>query len=444
MFGELFVNSTGKTLSVSGGFISSMQDSSQKEPFRKLTCGLLWLFIFAAPFELRLSYGGISLPGLVGYCSFAFGLLGVLWSNKLIEPSLRFLLLLAFCVWSTMSIAWSDYPDRTLSKVLIYWGLLGFVALMTQYALSRRIRLSLLGAYVVGCWCGVASVLVSYLSGMQYQGLAGRYSSAFGDPNFLALALVIGVPIAVHRGAGEVVAWRRLLFFGYVPAAIVGVIVTGSRGAALALLAAGVATAMCSINRIRMKWLFVVLAVCLGIVYALPPNAMARLQTIPDELQNGTLSGRRVYWDYGSNLVARHPLVGLGTGAGDAAVSAMIGTDKVVHSTPLEVAMDGGVVGLMLFYGAVLCSLISVWRFNYAERTLLLAVSAAWLVGSLSLSWEDHKVTWFILGFLVSAVPQHWQERLQTAGVSSGLSRSRLSGMPRRHPSFARSAESLD
>ena len=421
MVGEMFVKYAEKTFGVPARLISNRRDCRQTEmPFQDLTCGLLWLFIFAMPFELRLNYGGISLPGLVGYCSFAFGLLGVMWSNKIIEPSLGFLSLLAFCLWSTISITWSDYPDQTLSKVLIYWGLLGFVALVTQYALSRRSRLSLLSAYVVGCWCGVVGVLFSYLSGIQYKGLAGRYSSPFGDPNFLALALVIGVPIACYRATCEVLAWRRLVFLAYVPGAIAAIIVTGSRGAALSLLAASVVFGICAIHRIRLKWVLGVLVVCLGIVYALPPDTMARLETIPGELQNGTLSGRRAYWDSGVALVARHPLRGLGAGAGDATVSSMIGTDKVVHSTPLEVALDGGAVGLLLFYGGLLCSLVSVWRCDYAERTVLLAVCAAWLVGSFSLSWEDHKVTWFILGFLVSTVPQRWQARSRIAPVSGG------------------------
>jgi O-antigen ligase len=379
--------------------------------FEDLTCGLLWLFIFATPFELRFSVGGVSLPGLLGYCSLAAGLLGAFWSNKFVKPSIANLFLLGFCVWSTISIGWSDYPDRAISKVLIYWGLLGFVALVTQYASTHRIRLRMLSAYVIGCWCGVLSVLYSYLSGIQYKGLAGRYSSAFGDPNFLALALVIGVPIACYAAAYEVEWPWRVIFLAYVPAAIIAVIVTGSRGAAVALLGASVAFGILAIRKIRMKYVLAGLAACLAMAYALPPDAMARIETIPSELQSGTLSGRRAYWDAGLPLVASHPIQGLGVGAGDAAVSAIIGINKVVHSTPLEVVLDGGVVGLVLFYGAILFSLFTVWRSGYAERSVLIAVCVAWFIGTFSLSWEAHKVTWFIFGLLVSAVPQRRQVR---------------------------------
>jgi O-antigen ligase len=167
-----------------------------------------------------------------------------------------------------------------------------------------------------------------------------------------------------------------------------------------------VAFGILAIRKTRMKYVLAGLAACLAIAYALPPDALARIETIPSELQSGTLSGRRAYWDAGLPLVASHPIQGLGAGAGDAAVSAIIGINKVVHSTPLEVVLDGGFVGVVLFYGAILCSLFTVWRSGYAERSFLVAVCVAWLIGTFSLSWEAHKVTWFMFGLLVSAVPQ--------------------------------------
>jgi O-antigen ligase len=383
----------------------SCQGNNQAMTFENLTCGLLWLFIFATPFELRLAVGGVSLPGLLGYASLAAGLLGVIWTSKLVKPSLGYLLLLAFCLWSTISIAWSDYPDRTFSKVLIYWGLLGFVALVTQYASARHIRQRMLGAYVIGCWCGVLSVLYSFISGTQYKE-SGRYSSAFGDPNFLALALVIGIPIACYLVSQESHAAKKVLFIAYVPAAIASIVVTGSRGAALSLLASSLVLGILAVRKIRLHWVLAAVAACLVVVYALPPDAMGRLGTIPDELQNGSLSGRRTYWDAGMPLLEAHPMRGLGAGAGDGFLSSTLGIEKVFHSTPLEVAIDGGAVGVLLFYGALVCGLVSVWKSDYMQRAFSIAVCAAWLVGSFSLSWELHKVTWFLLGLIVSATPE--------------------------------------
>lgn len=415
--------------------------------FEDLTCGLLWLFIFAAPFELRLSVGGISVPGLVGYGSIAVGLLGLLWSKKLTKPSLGFVFLLAFCLWSTISIAWSDYSQQTTTKILIYWGLLGFVALLTQYASNAEIRLRMLTAYVAGCWCGVASLLFSYVSGTQYMGMSGRYSSAFGDPNFLALALAIGVPIACYKAAREDVSWKRVLYLAYAPAAIGAIAVTGSRGGALSLVAATVAfgaLSMHKVHKIRVTWLIGALGICIGVVYFLPPDVMARLATIPSELQSGTLSGRRTYWDAAAPLVEEHPLQGLGAGGGDAAVSSILGIVKVVHSTPLEIILDGGAIGLLLFYGALLCGLYSAWQCEYAERCVLFAASAAWFVGTFSLSWEDHKVTWFVLGLLVSTVPLKWPAKSRVATLSSGrYPQNRMANAPVTHQATSRSTGRL-
>jgi O-antigen ligase len=305
-----------------------------------------------------------------------------------------------FVVWLTVSLTWSEYVAQGLGKILKYWQALAITGVMTQYAAAKPVRLKLFSAYVAGCWLAVLDVVSSYVSQSYYKGLTGRYST--NDPNFVALALVIGIPIAWYGAVCEVRVWKKLLFLSYMPAAIFGIILTGSRGAALALLGAALAFGICASHKARVWLLCFVLVVCLAILYVLPGATVARFMTIPEELQQGSLSSRRIIWKAGAALVAEHPVRGLGAGAGDARLSSLFGKYQVAHNTPLAVALDGGVVGLLLFYGALVCSFVSLLRCPHAERTMLVAVCAAWLVGSYSLSWESHKVTWFLLGLFVT------------------------------------------
>ena len=176
----------------------------------------------------------------------------------------------------------------------------------------------------------------------------------------------------------------------------------------MALLGAVVAFGLCAAHRGRVRLLLGVL-VCYAIAYALPPHTMSRFMTIAEELQHGgTLSGRRIFWERAAALVAEHPLRGLGAGTGEAVL--WLGSHNAVsHNILVGLALEGGAVSVLLFYGALLCSLPRVWRCVPAERTFLVSLCVAWLVGTCSVSWEFHMVTWFIFGLLVSIVPQRPQ-----------------------------------
>jgi O-antigen ligase len=271
---------------------------------------------------------------------------------------------------------------------------------MTQYAWDRRVRMRFFDAYLAGCWLGGLGTLFHYAIGQELiieaeSGFERRYS--FGtDPNFLALALVIGVPIACYRAASSRARWKQALFLSYVPAAFAAIVLTGSRGALIALLGSAITFGICTTLRMRVA-LLIGASICLLLPLALPSSVTSRFLSIPDELSHGTLSGRRNLWDQGTVLVGEHPLLGLGVGATKGALS------DPAHNTPLEILIEGGLVSLVLFYGAFAHSIYRLWRGASQDRTLLAVISSGWLIGSLSLSWDVDPITWFIFAMLISA-----------------------------------------
>jgi O-antigen ligase len=109
------------------------------------------------------------------------------------------------------------------------------------------------------------------------------------------------------------------------------------------------------------------------------------------------MSGRSTLWETGEALVLERPLQGQGVGA----VSGVFA--RVVHNTPLEILIEGGLVSLLLFYGAFAHAMYRVWKFANRERTLFLVIITAWLIGALSLSWDVDIITWFIVAMLFAA-----------------------------------------
>ena len=56
--------------------------------------------------------------------------------------------------------------------------------------------------------------------------------------------------------------------------------------------------------------------------------------------------------------------------------------------------MEGGAISVGLFYGAFLLGIGRAYKSDPREANAMIAASAAWLVGTLSLSWEVDTVTW--------------------------------------------------
>ena len=380
---------------------------------------LLWslsIFVFALPTNPH--FGDISVTLPVGSLCVLLGVVGIMRRRTIVVLGFELWCLLAFVIWSTCSIAWAEYPASTTFKLTKYWEFLPMIWVIAQYAWDRHFRIRLFDAYVAGCWYGAIGTFFNYATGRVFyiEGVEeqwGRYS--FGvDVNYLALALVIGMIIAWYRFSSDRTWWKYVFYPLYFPAAFVAIGLTGSRGGLVALLAAVVVFAICADRRTRVA-VFVGAAVLVALTLVLPSSVTWRLSTTTDELNHGTLSGRRAVWDRGTAIVEEHPLVGLGVGG---VVGAMASLDfNAAHNTPLELLVEEGIVGFAFFYGGLAYGVYRVWRFAGKEGKALVAVSAAWFVGTCSITWDSDLVTWFMFAMLLSA-----GSASRTIRVPNGLS----------------------
>src|SRR5690606_31728885 len=199
-----------------------------------LAFAALWLFVFTVPWEDSVLLPGIGTASrFAGLVAFAVGLASVARKGgvALRRPAAFLLPFALLCVWTVLSIEWA--PDRgdgiAYAATLVQLFLMSW--LVWQQCRDATDRRRLMQAYVLGCYVSVASTVAQYLSGNAFAGSAQeRFAAAGFNPNYLASTLALGIPLAWHlvlSGRSRVVA---LLNFLAIPAVLVAIVLTGSRG----------------------------------------------------------------------------------------------------------------------------------------------------------------------------------------------------------------------
>lgn len=368
--------------------------------------GLL-VFAFVLPWEdsLLLPYLG-SLGRVSGLLLLAAGLPSLFQGNRLRVrlPSLFLLLMLAFVVWSGLSMFWSLDPGASLAHALSRLQLLAMAVLVWNLIGSADEAQPVMRAYVLGCYVAIGSAAFNFLAGNEY--VYQRYSATGTDPNDFATMLALGIPLAwllVLRGRQGLWFWPLLL---YLPAVLAAILLTSSRGGALvtllALLVVPLTLRHLDLPR-RIAFWFVVAVGSLLAIFAAPmlidtvSSSLERLSSTAAEVSSGTLNERADIWSAGFQALDDNNLLGVGAGAFATAVQPYAGQPLLAHNTYISVFVELGPTGLLLFVAAILAAALPLLRLAEPQRTVLFVLVLTLVVGLIPLTWEIRKVTWFIL-----------------------------------------------
>ncbi|MGH9605099.1 MAG: O-antigen ligase family protein [Terracidiphilus sp.] len=373
---------------------------------RRITWALLLVFVFAIPWEYSLV-----LPAPFGNVARILGLLvllaaipAVLQAGRVRTPGPMQWLVLAFYLWLCCTLLWTIDAHLTFATIRGYFEETMIVWLLWEFVESPRDLRALLLAWVAGSWVLALLNLANFASPVAVAITHIRFAAAGQDPNDVARFLDLGLPLAALLFTGETRWLPRLLALGYLPLGLFAVLLTASREGFLAAL---VAVAGCAIllGRGHAKGLAVaVLAVppAAAVLWAaIPRGTLARLATIPAELQGGSLNQRLNIWSAGWVAFAKAPI--LGTGAGSFAEAAHLAPIATAHDTALSIAAGGGLVALFLAVGIVFLAAQSALRARGALRLALATALAVWAVGSLVATVEENRITWLLLGAIALA-----------------------------------------
>ena len=94
----------------------------------------------------------------------------------------------------------------------------------------------------------------------------------------------------------------------------------------------------------------------------------------------------------------------MGSGAYSRVSGAAMSMALSAHSTYLGVLVETGIVGFVLFFGAILTALVAALRLEREYRLLIFGVAVPLAIGVLVTQWEYRKPFWLMIAFVVGLV----------------------------------------
>lgn len=323
-------------------------------PALRYTLPLVVLVFAGRAHEAVPGLGGLPL-GNVAVVLAAAAIVLTGWSDRFgvpfKSPHVRYIYaFMALAALSAPFALWTGAAISAFTTMLKLWLL--FILILTTVTHPEHLR-TLAFAFVLS---GAFLVSGYFLEGLGFSGLRERQTLAF-DRNEVAAVAAMGVPFAVAWAATA--SRRRWIGYGFAGVLIAGIVLTGSRGGFLALLAVGgmflVQSRVLSTSR---KMAVVGLAVA-TVTVAGSDDFWSRIESIfvnPTEDYNfQSREGRIEIWKRGLGYVSERPVTGVGMGnfpvaEGDALQDLGYGVKwSTAHNAYILVAAELGVPALLVF-----------------------------------------------------------------------------------------------
>ena len=373
---------------------------------RRLTWFLMLAFVFAMPWEYSLNLGdGIGdIARVLGLLVLVCAIPTVLQAGQLRTPTLVHALTLAVFLWFCLTVFWSVDTTVTLTRVRGYFQELMIIWLLWEFAADERDLRAVLRAWLAGSWVLAALTIASFAVAHVNSADQIRFSAFGQDPNDVARYIDLVFPLAALLALEEGKWPWRLLALGYFPIGLTAVVLTASRGGALvAVLALAGAALLFASRRPRLLAAGLITALLFGVAlwHFSPPGTIDRLASVLNQMNGGDLNQRRNIWEAGWRAFLDAPLTG--HGAGTFVEAAGLSPIDTAHNTALSVAVEGGLIGLLL--GASIFA-SAVWSALHARppwRLALLTSALTWFALSMGGSTGENRKTWLLFGIMAVA-----------------------------------------
>jgi O-antigen ligase len=332
--------------------------------------------------------------------AFAVWALSAWASGRMREPAVFHALALFLVVWVGLSLFWSLDPAETTDRIQTFLQIFALLLITWDLCDSDVALRQSLQALVLGLFVAAGSVFYNFAQGVQ--AYYGRFAASGADPNYMAMTLAMGLPLAWYLSTQPGARWLRWLNVLYLPVGIVATALTGSRGGLVATVVA-VGYVLSTVRSLRpggIVGLLLVFALGVGALSTVVPDyTFERIASLDDELSEGDLNGRAGIWNEASDAFGRRPIAGVGAGASRAALP----TGKVGHNVLITVGLELGIVGLGIFCALVFAAVRKFGSLSAPDRRFWAVMLLIWSVGSLSLSLETRKITWILFTLVLVA-----------------------------------------
>jgi exopolysaccharide production protein ExoQ len=272
-------------------------------------------------------------------------------------------------VWALLSVAWSVHPWTTCRRALPFLLASVFGALLPLLLPNRRLLALLLAALgILALWSAVLAVGFPVIGLDASTGHAGDWQGAFSQKNACGRAMVLALAAVF---AAQSLRPQRTLCMGLLVIFAGELVCSGSRGAWLiaglmAVLLVAVRTMARMCRRLHAAVTAALIAGLAGIAAGIAEN-FARFAPLLG--RDATLSGRTAIWHQVWIAILARPWFGYGFSAfwqGFAAPSwkVVVALHFVLfhaHNGFLEIWLELGSIGLMLFLATFFRALVLLW-----------------------------------------------------------------------------------
>ncbi len=369
---------------------------------RRFTYWLSILLIFIVPWEDSISVSSLgSLAKVLGMVVAVFWMATILVDGRFRMPHFFHALVLLFFLWNFLSVIWSPNPDDTIQRIKTYSQIYVLILIYWEVFQTPEELLAGIQAYVYGTYVLIASTIYNYVQGNMAVVYEGRYSATGVNAVDLTLILMLGLPMAMQMFFAAVKKKKgfflKFINLAYVPLAIFSILLTGSRTSLIAVIPFGVYLVGTRQIKFHRKFLVfgILLLSMLALLSFIPQSLLTRLGTLSTSIETGDIGGRAELWWQAILVFSKHPLMGLGSGALDAAIG------SAAHNTFLSILAETGFVGIVLFIAILAIVLFQAINAPNGNAGLWVAILLTWAIGVNSLSWEFRKLTWLFLNFIV-------------------------------------------
>jgi exopolysaccharide production protein ExoQ len=273
--------------------------------------------------------------------------------RQLIQVASRQPWILAFVAWSTLSVAWSDFPSLTLRRVvgLICTMALGFFLGMRveTKALLRMVAWAL--AFTIPCSL-VAAIFFPSLGVMHRldaEGWRGVFSHKNGLGGSMGIALIAFTTLLWEDKRNRIV-WLILLL----PALVLLAFSRSMTATIVTMMTLGLG--LFWRWRLRAAQKVAVYAVVLIITLGAGLFLQGRMDSVFALIgRDSSLTGRLPLWEFSTDAVMERPLLGAGwdgfwPGKGGDNIRNLVRWNAPhAHNSFIEMALNIGVIGLILF-----------------------------------------------------------------------------------------------
>src|SRR5215510_4643774 len=340
---------------------AAMRLEEGDDPYR-FAFGLLYLFtllLYVRPNDLIPAMGAFPMAKIVAiiaplayiYAQYMLGKPFIKWT---IEVKMVIVMLLLAVMFTPFAMSPGDsvttLKEVFIKTVTIFILIIGVVN--TRERLHAMIKLTAL----CGAWLAVFAIK-SYATGnftMKGDRIEGLVGGMFGNPNDLAAALNMLIPLAVALALMSAGA-MRLLYAVCALLLVCGVLVTFSRSGFITLAAVSGVMLWKFGRGSRPSMVLATLVVSVLLLSVFSGAYRSRLMTIldPNTDASGSAQERITLLERGIDLTIRHPIIGLGMG--NFHIYSI--REKVAHNGYVETAAELGLIGLLAYLIIILAPL---------------------------------------------------------------------------------------